>query len=71
MSCEIYVTSSALSIHQPGHISCAHGGFISARTGVLLVVLGSLLINLYPFRKHVNPHAGEMLVKIGRKLTGK
>ncbi len=28
------------------------------------------LLNLHPFREHIDPHASEMLVKIGRKLTG-
>jgi hypothetical protein len=50
----------------PADVGC----LVSAQTGALLVAIGSLLMNLYPFREHVDPHTGEMLVKIGRKLTG-
>jgi hypothetical protein len=46
------------------------GRFVSLQTGGLLVVMGSLLMKLYPFREHVDPQTGEMLVKIRRKLTG-
>jgi hypothetical protein len=46
------------------------GRFVSLQTGGLLVVMGSLLMKLYPFREHVDPQTGEMLVKIGSKLTG-
>ncbi len=44
---------------------------VLAQAGALLVTIGSILMKLYPFREHVDPHTGEMLVKIGRKLTGK
>ncbi len=51
-------------------LSSGDGRLVSSQTGLLLVALGSLLMNLYPFCEHVDPHTGEMLVKIGRKLTG-
>lgn len=51
-------------------LSPGDGRLVSSQTGLLLIALGSLLMNLYPFREHVDPHTGEMLVKIGRKLTG-
>lgn len=51
-------------------LSPGDGRLVSAQTGTLLVGIGNLLMNLYPFREHVDPHTGEMLVKIGRKLTG-
>jgi hypothetical protein len=54
----------------PENLPADYGCFVSTQTGALLVALGSLLMNLYPFREHVDPRTGEMLVKIGRKLTG-
>ena len=54
----------------PESLPADYGGLVSAQTGALLVAIGSLLMNLYPFREHVDPRTGEMLVKIGRKLTG-
>jgi|GEM_PF-2220223 len=55
---------------RPQALSPGDGRLVSVQTGALLVAIGSLLMNLYPFREHVDPQTGEMLVKIGRKLTG-
>lgn len=54
----------------PQDLSAEGGRIVSAQAGALLVTIGSILMKLYPFREHVDPHTGEMLVKIGRKLTG-
>jgi len=54
----------------PENSPSAYGCLVSTQIGALLLAIGSLLMNLYPFREHVDPHTGELLVKIGRKLTG-
>lgn len=70
---ETYIYQSRPTFHRPGSpqgLSSDDSRLVSAQTGALLVAIGILLMNLYPFREHVDPHTGEMLVKIGRKLTG-
>jgi hypothetical protein len=52
------------------NLPAAYRDLVSIETGRLLVLIGSILTDLYPFREHLGPHTGEMLVKIGRKLTG-
>ncbi len=64
------MNQNRMIVNRPQALSTGDGRLVSVQTGALLVALGSLLMNLYPFRENVDPHAGEMLVKIGRKLTG-
>ncbi len=47
-------------------LSPGDGRFVSAQAGTLWIGIGRLLMNLYPFREHVDPHTGAMLVKIGQ-----
>ncbi len=67
---EAFRNQNRMIVNRPQTLSSGAGRLVSAQTGALLVGIGSLLRNLYPFRKHVDPHTSEMLVKIGRKLTG-
>ncbi len=64
------MNQNRMRVNRPQALSTSDGRLVSAQTGALLAALGSFLMNLYPFREHVDPHTGEMLVKIGRKLTG-
>jgi len=66
---EAFRNQNRMIVNRP-QMSSGAGRLVSAQTGALLVGISSLLRNLYPFRKHVDPHTSEMLVKIGRKLTG-
>lgn len=65
-----FMNQNRMIVNRPQALSSGDGRLVSAQTGALLVAIGSLLMNLYLFREHVDPHTSEMLVKIGRKLTG-
>ncbi len=65
----LVTTTEEAALNQP-ICDTAHGWLVATQTGALLVAIGSLLMNLYPFREHVDPHTAELLVKIGRKLSG-
>jgi hypothetical protein len=56
--------------HGQNNLPAVYRDLVSVETGRLLILIGSILADLYPFREHLGPHTGEMLVKIGRKLTG-
>ncbi len=57
-------------LHRPQSLPAGSDNIVLTQTGLLLAGIGRLLINLYSFREHVNIHINEMLVKMGRKLTG-
>ena len=48
---------------RPQALSSGDGRLVSLQTGALLVVIGSLLMNLYPFREHVDPKQAKCWLK--------
>ena len=76
MSCQSYATPTCSSVQVRAYVNPSTPvehvcrDLISAQTGALLILIGSILSGLLPGCKHIAPHTGEMLVKIGRKLTG-
>ena len=76
MSCQSYATPTYSNVQVRACVSSStpvehvYRDLVSAQTGALLILIGSILSGLLPGCKHIAPHTGEMLVKIGRKLTG-